>query len=319
MASTSHSSALHVAVGVIRNAHGEVLIARRHEHLHQGGLWEFPGGKIEPEETVEQALRRELFEELSISAEATTPLIKIHHDYGDKQVLLDVRRVDAYTGSPHGRENQAIRWVSTDDLHQFDFPSANRPIITAASLPEFYPIIDGSLDDVDALFAKLENLCQNAYRLAQWRVRFQDESAYLESTRRAVAFCKPYGLQLLLNAEPIMAIQTGAAGIHLNSRRLLALQGRPIQHPFQVAASCHNPEEIRHAERIGIDFILLSPVLPTPSHPEAIPLGWNQFGAWVEQANLPVFALGGMTKDQLGQARQHGAQGIAGIRGFGSP
>ncbi|CAG0995784.1 partial ADP-ribose pyrophosphatase, partial [Gammaproteobacteria bacterium] len=80
-------SVLHVAVGVIRNGSGEVLVARRHERLHQGGLWEFPGGKVEPGETVEDALRRELREELSIGVESARPLIKIAHDYGDKRVL----------------------------------------------------------------------------------------------------------------------------------------------------------------------------------------------------------------------------------------
>ncbi len=316
MDSQIHSPALHVAVGVIRNTRSEILIALRHEHLHQGGLWEFPGGKVEPGETVEQALKRELFEELSIDVEHSTPLIKIRHDYGDKRVLLNVWRVDAYSGSPHGGENQPIRWVTADELQQYDFPAANRPIITAARLPEFYPIVDGDLADEIALFAKLETLCQGAFTLAQWRVRAKNEAAYLTVTRRAIDYCKPYGLKLILNSEPMMAFQMGAAGVHLTSRRLMALQQRPLTQECWVAASCHKLEEIRQAERIGVDFILLSPVLATPSHPEALPMGWDQFGALVDQANLPVFALGGVSRGSLDQAKQMGAQGIAGIRGF---
>lgn len=150
---------LHVAVGVVRNRQGEILISLRHDHLHQGGLWEFPGGKVEPMESAEDALRRELREELSITVEQATPLIKIRHDYGDRQVLLDVWQVNAFGGNPQGLENQPILWVSPDKLHQFDFPAANRPIAAAARLPRFYPIVNGGLDDEEALFAKLERLC----------------------------------------------------------------------------------------------------------------------------------------------------------------
>ena len=308
---------LHVAVGVVRNDRGEILIARRHDHLHQGGLWEFPGGKVEPMESTEEALMRELREELSITVEHSTPLIKIRHDYGDRQVLLDVWQVYDFNGNPQGLQNQPILWVSPDALHQFDFPAANRPIIAAARLPAFYPIVNGGLGDEEALFAKLEDLCRAGYTLAQWRVKISDETAYLGLTRCAVKFCQPFGLGLLLNATPGLVMQTEAAGVHINSRRLMALKHRPLPETAWVAASCHSPEEIRQAELIGIDFVLLSPVLPTISHPDARPLGWKIFGEWADRANLPVFALGGMTIDHLEQAKQQGGQGVAGIRGFG--
>ncbi len=317
MAIKKHPFLSHVAVGVVRNGRGEILIARRHDHLHQGGLWEFPGGKVEPMESVEEALRRELREELSITVGHATPLIKIRHDYGDRQVLLDVCRVDAFDGNPQGLENQPILWVSPDALRQFDFPAANRPIVAAARLPEFYPIVDGGLGDEKALFAKLERLCRGGYTLAQWRVKISDEAAYLDLTRCAVKFCRPYGLGLLLNADPGLVIQTDAAGVHLNSRRLMVLRHRPLPETAWVAASCHTLKEIRRAELTGVDFVLLSPVLRTPSHPDASPLGWERFGEWAGQANLPVFALGGMTRGHLEQARQQGGQGVAGIRGFG--
>ena len=96
----------------------------------------------------------------------------------------------------------------------------------------------------------------------------------------------------------------------------MSLQERPLPEGIWVAASCHGLEEIHHAERIGVDFIVLSPVLATPSHPETEPLGWLQFGALAQAANLPVFALGGMRPAHLAQAKSVGAQGVAGIRGF---
>lgn len=133
------SPALHVAVGVVRNGRGEILVARRHESSHQGGLWEFPGGKVEPGETVEAALRRELREELAITVGQASPLIKIAHDYGDKQVLLDVLRVDTFSGQPRGLENQPIRWVAADGLPRLDFPPPTGPSSRRPGCPNFIP------------------------------------------------------------------------------------------------------------------------------------------------------------------------------------
>jgi 8-oxo-dGTP diphosphatase len=125
----SNQPQLHVAVGVVVNLKEEILIARRAAHLHQGGLWEFPGGKVETGETVRQALHRELLEELDILVEHCSPLVQIAHDYGDKKVLLDVWRVDQFSGEPKGQQGQPLIWVPVAKLSQFEFPAANRPII----------------------------------------------------------------------------------------------------------------------------------------------------------------------------------------------
>jgi len=307
---------VHVAVGVIRDSLGNVLVARRHGHRHQGGLWEFPGGKVEPGETVREALRRELREELSIQVEAARPLIQIAHDYGDRRVLLDVWQVDAFSGQPQGLEGQPLRWATPDGLTGLDFPAANQPIVTAARLPECYPIVDGGPEDEVRLFGQLEQLCQRGFPLAQWRVKGLDGEAYLSLARRAVDYCKPRGLGLLLNAEPALALESGAAGVHLTGPRLSALRQRPLPQNLWVAASCHGPEDLRHAGRVGVDFAVLSPVLPTLSHPDAPPLGWERFAAWTLEATLPVYALGGVDCSNLERAHRCGAQGVAGIRGF---
>ena len=122
---------LHVAVGVIRDHAGNILISKRHRNSHQGGLWEFPGGKVEPGESVQSALRRELHEELGITVESTEALIRIEHDYSDKQVLLDVWWVTGFSGLEQGLEGQPLRWVSPQQLADFEFPAANVPIVTA--------------------------------------------------------------------------------------------------------------------------------------------------------------------------------------------
>jgi len=124
-------SLVHVAVGVILDADNRILIARRSNEAHQGGLWEFPGGKVEAQETVSAAMARELHEELGITIGPLSPLLEVSHDYGDKQVLLDVHVVRSFSGEPEGREGQPLKWVTAAELSEYDFPAANVPIVEA--------------------------------------------------------------------------------------------------------------------------------------------------------------------------------------------
>lgn len=127
---------LHVVAGVVLNEHREVLIARRPDHLHQGGLWEFPGGKVEADEDAREALGRELEEEIGIRVRSAERLLEVAHDYRDKSVLLDVWRVVDWIGEARGREHQEIAWVAFDSLGRYQFPDANREIIKVVqSLP----------------------------------------------------------------------------------------------------------------------------------------------------------------------------------------
>ncbi|MEZ9197543.1 8-oxo-dGTP diphosphatase MutT [Shewanella sp. 10N.286.54.B9] len=123
------SKQVHVAVGVIENSAQEILLAKRHEHLHQGGKWEFPGGKVESAETTAQALIRELKEEVGLDVLNTTPMMEIHHDYGDKKVILDIHWVKDFSGTAQGLEGQAVQWVAKQDLVNFEFPAANKTIV----------------------------------------------------------------------------------------------------------------------------------------------------------------------------------------------
>ena len=128
---------IHVAAAVIRGNDGRILIAKRPEHVHQGGLWEFPGGKVEPGESVRAALERELSEELQIRVTQARPLLQVNHDYPDKQVLLDVWEVGAFKGQPHGAEGQSLAWVALRQLVDYPFPAANQPIVAAVAGAEY--------------------------------------------------------------------------------------------------------------------------------------------------------------------------------------
>jgi len=118
-----------VAVGVIVNEQGDILIAKRHEHLHQGGKWEFPGGKVEAGEDTITALTRELSEEVAIEVSKAQPMMLLEHDYGDKFVRLDIWKVEDFTGIAQSNEGQEIRWVSVNELTNYQFPEANGPIV----------------------------------------------------------------------------------------------------------------------------------------------------------------------------------------------
>lgn len=119
-----------MAVGVILRG-DQVYVCLRPDDKHQGGKWEFPGGKVDHGESVEQALSRELDEEIGIQVTQSTPLTVITHDYGDKKVVLDVHTVTAFTGQPYGKEGQAGRWCAVESLQPADFPAANVDIIKA--------------------------------------------------------------------------------------------------------------------------------------------------------------------------------------------
>lgn len=122
---------IHVAAAVIFGSDHKILIARRPDHVHKGGLWEFPGGKVEKDESVRVALARELQEELAITVLRAEPLLKVQHDYPEKSVLLDVWTVTDFNGEARGNEGQAINWVSFGQLDEYQFPEANQPIIDA--------------------------------------------------------------------------------------------------------------------------------------------------------------------------------------------
>jgi len=308
---------VHVAVAVIQDEQGRVLLSRRPEHAHQGGLWEFPGGKVEPGEGLSAALKREITEELGLDISAHSPLIRLTHHYPDKSVLLDVHRVTAFTGAPRGLEGQPLAWVGLDEIDAYPLPAADRPIVNALRLPSRYLITGPDPSDHTAFLHRLTLVLEQGLRLVQLRAPGLSETAYGELAAAALEICSRWrGVKLLLNAEPKLVQALGGDGLHLNSKRLMSLDVRPLPERFWVGASCHSLEELKRAESLGLDYALLSPVCRTQSHPDAHPLGWQRFRQLVEQVALPVYALGGMDAGMIPYAQEQGAQGIAAIGAF---
>lgn len=315
---------IHVMAAVIRDAQGRILIAKRPDDAHQGGLWEFPGGKLENGEDRFDGLRRELHEELGIRVTQARPLLDIHHDYPDKSVRLDVWLVTGFDGQAHGAEGQPVRWVSAAELDDYDFPAANAPIVQAAQLPEVY-LITPDVPDEAELFAGLERAREMDVRLVQLRQTGLSTADYGDLAQRVLARFGGDFQWLLKGDEPPA---WPGAGWHLTRRQLRQMwlgncgpdasgnrSTARIDSPL-LAASCHDAEELAMAAEIGVDFVTLSPVMPTATHPDAAPLGWELAQELIGTVNMPVYILGGVGPEMRDRAFESGAQGVAGIRRF---
>lgn len=304
---------IHVAVAVIRNEANQVFITLRPDHVHQGGLWEFPGGKVETGESVYDALVREIHEENGININRAQPLIKIPFRYPDKHVLLDVWEVLEFSGTAHGKEGQECRWTDIDRLNQFSFPPANEAIIKAVRLPTVYLITPEPGTDRDKFITQLSARLSTGIDMIQFRAKQFSRESFVSLAKTVVDLCHQYQTKVMLNGAPELLSEIPADGIHLTSERLMRLNDRPLPNELLMAASCHTLNEIEQANRVGVDFIVLAPIKKTASHPAAQPLGWTKFAEWTEQAVMPVYALGGMAQADITISRQNGGQGIAGI------
>ena len=243
---------VHVAAAAIISAdQQQVLIARRPSNVDHGGLWEFPGGKLAPYETGLEGLKRELHEELGVEILSAQPLIRVHHEYPDKHILLDVWQVHEFAGEPFGREGQAVRWVPMSELSNYPFPAANLPILRAVRLPTEY-LITGEEADEARFDAYLERaLREDKIRLVQLRAKQLDEAAYLARAQRALSLCRAHGARLLLNGEPGLLDHIDADGIHLTSERLMQLERRPIAENKWLSASTHHQKQLTQAAVLG--------------------------------------------------------------------
>ena len=304
---------LHVAAGVLRRADGRVFATRRLPGRHLAGEWEFPGGKLEGGETARAALERELHEEVGIDVQDARPLIRFPCDYPDRRVLLEAFEVTGWRGRPHGREGQPIEWLAPEELRRRKLVKGAVPILGAIELPSLYLITPEPADGFEAMLrARLEA----GIRLVQLRAKSMPPDALRSLTGRATNLAERSGARLFLNGDPQAARAAGAHGAHLTSRGLARLEERPPWPGFGLAASCHDEEELSRARTLGVDFAVLSPVRPTPGHPDAHPIGWEGFSRLVESVDFPVFALGGLGPGDRPQAWSAGAQGIAAIRGL---
>jgi 8-oxo-dGTP diphosphatase len=308
----SQMKRVHVAVGVIQNDLHQVFIARRSAHVHQGGLWEFPGGKVEKNETVFEALQRELQEEVGITVETAVPLIRITHDYADKSVLLDVWRVTSFQGTARSIQAQPCVWIDVADLPRYDFPQANARIVTALRMPREM-LITGLWQSETEFDERLTGALKKGIRLIQLRAHQCSEQELQALALHSRKICQEYGALLIVNTSVDRFRNMDADGLHLTSTELMHCQMRPVPKNILLGASCHSNEEVQQANRIGADYVTLGPVFATTTHPDARPLGLERFAALAAESRALVYALGGMKLELIGNIEEAGGYGIASI------
>ncbi|MBL8431387.1 MAG: Nudix family hydrolase [Dechloromonas sp.] len=313
------SEVIDVAAAVLLRADGgEFLLAQRPQGKVYAGYWEFPGGKVEPGETMRAALVRELREELGIAVGACSPWLTRVFTYPHATVRLNFWRVTAWEGEigiGAPLEHDAVDWQKCGKTATVGpILPANAPILKALALPTTMAITMGESEGVERQLERLAGALDKGLRLIQVRDKgwpFAQRLWFAEAVRRIAG---QRGALVLINDDEDIVRRSGADGLHLSAARLADCTRRP---EFEwVGASCHGADELRRAAELGLDYALLGPVLPTPTHPEAGGLGWAEFSRRTADSPLPVFALGGMQKGMLPLAQDHGGHGIALMRGW---
>jgi len=327
-----------VAAGMILRPDGCLLLGQRPEGKSWAGWWELPGGKIEPGETVRQALVRELHEELSITVTHATPWVRYVYEYEKTIAHLHLWRVTGWEGAPMGRENQALAWI---DPHRQSLQVS--PVLPATlaplrwiQLPQRYLLT--SIGDAAGLPEFLQRLNRTLGSGERWLVQFREpawqsrqaQEGEAAAVARAVngqsdglyqafmqvlACCKRHGTPCLVNSIHPQAWWPQADGVHLRAVDARAWQRQNRDRPQGLlGVSAHNADELATARALQADFAVLGHVLDTPSHPDVPGMGWEEFAHQTEHAGLPVYALGGQSADTLDIAQEHSAHGVAGVR-----
>jgi len=303
---------LEVSAAVLQRPDNTFLLAQRPPDKIWAGYWEFPGGKIEPGETPYHALVRELQEELGITVQTAYPWLTRVFTYPHATVRLNFFRVTAWSGELHPHEGQQFSWQRPTQVTVSPVLPANTPILRALELPTLYAISNAAELGVEPFLARLQAGLDGGLRLVQLREKHCSHDELRKLALRVVAMAHACGAEVLLNGDVALALEVAADGVQLTAKQLAEFTKRPALD--WCGASCHNVEELRCAEKLGCDFALLSPVLPTRSHPGAQYLGWEKFATIAAGASIPVYSLGGLKQEDMQAAWQHGAHGIALLR-----
>lgn len=304
---------LEVAAAVVQRPDGEFLLAERPAGKPYAGWWEFPGGKIEAGESPYHALVRELHEELGIAVDVAHPWLTRVYSYPHATVRLHFFRVVRWHGEPHGKENQRLSWQYPDAVTVTPLLPANGPVLRSLNLPPVCAITHDAELGVGVFLERLQVALQQGVKLIQVREKAMEAAALRAFAAEVVRRAHSHGARVVINGDAILAREVGADGVQLNSAQLMALTARPEME--LVSASCHDRRELDRAVELELDFVLLSPVLPTLSHPGAPVLGWEGFARLAKDLPMPVYALGGISRADQDEAWRHGAHGIAMLRG----
>lgn len=299
---------VHVVAGIIVNSNDEILIAKRPQHLDQGGLWEFPGGKREDNESSSCALARELFEELDIVAEPGLRTIELVHEYPKKIVCLEFFEVTRWDGQARGKEGQSICWVAKNELAQFDFPAANEAVLRALKFPRVILRARASIDST-VLLERLEYCLTLGFSTLYFSPGRLSVTKHAHLCRRVYDLCEKYQGQLLLDVPLESLADFPSAGLHLGAARLHEFSQRPVPHERLFTCECTNIDDLKLAKLINADAVLLSSGGNLAGREISLDsLDHKQF---LKSYSVPRFMLGQLNVDDFRNALDAGCYGIA--------
>ena len=310
----------------------QYLLSQRSAKQSYAGLWEFPGGKVEKGESEVQALQRELVEELGVNIDTQNcpKVMSIPWQDNDLVINLHIYEVNDYALSPYSAEGQTIQWWDAKDIYAEMLPPANRGLIGAINLPEFYAI-SGEFANQDDFIHRVERSLQKGIKLLQIRVshnvwmQWREDEGFLQCMN---ALGEDYDSQFLLNAQCVVdddwqlpSLCARLVGWHLRANDLERSGVQQVMtkyNDYLWGASVHSEKELLLSEDLGVDFLCISPILPTLSDNRKKPIGFRAAAQLSKLSTVPVYYLGGMSEQHLLISQQSGAQGIAAISSFWS-
>ncbi len=311
-------SPVDVAVGVLLDADGRFLLAQRPDGKPMPGYWEFPGGKLEPGESVFDALAREFDEELGLVVTGAHPWAQRVVVYPHATVRLHFWRSFAARGEWRGdatsREGQAFRWERIDALTTEPWLPGALPAKRWLRLAPVHAISDATAMGDNAFLARLDAaLVAGTVRQLQLREPGMDDGRFDRLFAAVLDRCRAHGASLVVSSRHPSRYARACDGIHLTARDLMALAARPdVDWCF---ASCHSADELARAASLGADAAVVGAVRPTATHPDREAIGWRRFAELARTSAIPVYAIGGLDATDAGAALDAGAHGIAMVRG----
>ena len=303
---------VNVSVAVLIDADNKVLFGQRPTIKSWGGWWEFPGGKIEKSETSIEALYREIYEEIGVNITQFSRWVTRNYSYEGNDFTLHFFKVSKWEGNITSKENQRLVWTSLKKPEISPILPANQFVQKAFDLPKSYAITNLSETTREVFFNQLKDKISNGLRMIQVREKNISYNELKIFSKEVIKICKPNNVKVIINSNEKLAHEIKADGVHLTSKDLLNAKVKPKN--LIVAASCHSQEEIDIAEKIDVDFLVLSAVKKTLSHPNMSPIGWKKFKKMANKSSTPIYALGGLGDFDYQSAIENGGIGIASQR-----
>ena len=303
---------IEVAVGILVNSSNHVLINQRTALQSWAGWWEFPGGKLEKNETPRRALDREIYEELGVEVVGAEKWVTRRFSYDDTDVILYFFKIFKWNGDAISKEGQLLSWELFEKIDLSKVLPPNKFVVGAINFPDHYAITNLSETPLSLFTQQLETRIKNGTKLIQIREKDLTDDEFINFAKRVIKFCKGRNVKVMINSKIKLAYELSADGVHLNSKQIHDIDKFPKD--LIVGASCHNMKDLDAAEKKGANFAVLSPINKTLSHPKASSIGWDAFSSLAIKYTMPIYALGGMTLKDVKRAQSAGGIGVASQR-----